>query len=165
MIKCVEVQLRLHKLSAVSNSWTKFLNISPVVESLPLWDLLIMNCSSGSSTLFMPCSSYWAAKCLQYNGSVRTEHFPTATLNFTKNFPWSSVLQKGFKKSSEWKGCYASSIALYGYAVKHAIRQQKCFTFYCTLRGPASGFHKAVSAYHTWLSDNPVVGHTTVPWR
>lgn len=59
---------------------------------------------------------------------------------------------------------------------KHAMRRQwlhmdvacsktcykttKVLYFYCTLCGPASGFHKAVSVYHTWLSNNPVVGQT-----
>ena len=65
--------------------------------------------------------------------------------------------------SSVWKRSNAPSIPQYGYAVKHAIRQLK--QFYCTLCGPASGFQKAVSVYHTWLSNNPVVGQTTVTWR
>lgn len=50
--------------------------------------------------------------------------------------------------SSIWiccKTCYKTTQALH---------------FYCTWCGPASGFHKAVSVYHTWLSNNPVVGQT-----
>lgn len=43
---------------------------------------------------------------------------------------------------------------------KTCYKTTKALYFYCTLCGPASGFHKAVSVYHTWLSNNPVVGQT-----
>lgn len=43
---------------------------------------------------------------------------------------------------------------------KTCYKTTKALYFYYTLCGPASGFHKAVSVYHTWLSNNPVVGQT-----
>lgn len=43
---------------------------------------------------------------------------------------------------------------------KTCYKTTKALCSCCTLCGPASGFHKAVSVYHTWLSNNPVVGQT-----
>lgn len=43
---------------------------------------------------------------------------------------------------------------------KTCYKTTKALYFYCTLCGHAFGFHKAVSVYHTWLSNNPVVGQT-----
>lgn len=43
--------------------------------------------------------------------------------------PWCPIRCRGSTKPSKWKRCYAPSTAQFGYAVKHAIRQQRHFTF------------------------------------
>lgn len=92
--------------------------------------------------------------------------FPATGLNNTENqtaFPWRTVPQKGFKTSAKWKACYGPSISQFGCAVKHAIRQLKHLAFTALCVAVPLAFHKAVSVYHTWLGNNPVVGQTTNP--
>lgn len=131
-------------------------------------NLLIMNSSCGSSTAIPHTSFCHALRTVPHRTSTMQhlsfyflpQHLTSPNRGKKTAFPWSPIPHKGFTKSSKWRGCYAPSIPQHEYAVKHAIRQQKLFTFYCTWCGPASGFHKAVSVYHTWLSNNPVVGQT-----
>lgn len=74
-------------------------------------------------------------------------------------FPLSPIPQKCFKRATE-KGMLCAINTSIWICCKTCYKTTKALYFYCTLCGPASGFHKAVSVYHTWLSNNPVVGQT-----
>lgn len=74
--------------------------------------------------------------------------------------PWSPIPQKGFKKVLQMKRMLCTIDTSIRMCCKTCYKTTKALYFHCTLCGPASGFHKAVSVYHTWLSNNPVVGQT-----
>lgn len=75
-------------------------------------------------------------------------------------FPSSPIYQQCFKKSSKWKGmlCTFNASIWMCCILKTCYTTTKALYFYC--KSPASGFHKAVSVYHTWLSNNNVVQQT-----